>query len=652
MNPNSPASVSSQASENNQRLFRRFGKVFAHNDLSAYISHAQKLSVWLRDHKAYYTAARPEIVKLLLIAQITLRRALRIAEQPSVPFKVLDYPGNPMVEAYTMLIKSIEPFQTHFIEPSLIVHIRALLATIPVSPSQTLTGLSQILPAPPSSTASTDTRHAVRDAPSQPENTLLKTDPEVEIVERSHTVPTISQTQAAGAATSTVLSGKAKVKKRKTIDFNLLVQHDIKGLMQKKGAQSAQPSSHGLPDDASKASPPALVNLPSIPGAASIGPTAVSTDAGGNKPTSTDKLAKVEIIEVSLVNEKTATENTDDATSIDQRMQALNMTSLNNIEPSMDTDELSNLVLAVPPVTDLLIQAMDVSGDSINPQRPDGQHASQPPKAFLSGTKEPTPMDVDRPERIGQTLPSNRASQTPPELTVQSTSIQPPVSHGIQFKAVKSSLVSGLIEGDSPSLRVSQMPGIFGPEVCIVARQQGLKQNSKISVQFDMPETQFKLISSWINRSQDISISLCLTLGCYLTSDLLDSAKNANCKTFEAQVSSTRSVWPNNEGLNMSTYFNNRPEELPLSPPFQVTPDNLVDVSPLLVLGANTIELNQRQDLSLYTFILHAHHPTKAQLKQLEERQQKERAWNEWLNHISRPLKLPLQHLVPPTLIA
>ena len=51
----------SQATENNQKLFRRYGKMFALNDPNVYTSHAEKLSLWLNDFKAYYTAARPEV---------------------------------------------------------------------------------------------------------------------------------------------------------------------------------------------------------------------------------------------------------------------------------------------------------------------------------------------------------------------------------------------------------------------------------------------------------------------------------------------------------------------------------------------------------------------------------------------------------------
>ena len=75
----------------------------------------------------------------------------------------------------------------------------------------------------------------------------------------------------------------------------------------------------------------------------------------------------------------------------------------------------------------------------------------------------------------------------------------------------------------------------------------------------------------------------------------------------------------------------------------QITPDGLVDVSEFLSLGQNVIELDQRQDMSRYRFVLLAHYPTRGQLKELESRQKIDQSWNDWLLHISRPLNIPLK---------
>jgi len=73
-----------------------------------------------------------------------------------------------------------------------------------------------------------------------------------------------------------------------------------------------------------------------------------------------------------------------------------------------------------------------------------------------------------------------------------------------------------------------------------------------------------------------------------------------------------------------------------------VTPENLVDVSPFIVIGQNVIELTQSQDLSQYTFILREHYPSQAQLDHVEEQRKKKKAWDEWVDKVSRDFDIPL----------
>ena len=55
------ATTSQQATENNEKLFHRYGKKLASSDPLVYTFYADKLSLWLSDFKAYYTAARPQV---------------------------------------------------------------------------------------------------------------------------------------------------------------------------------------------------------------------------------------------------------------------------------------------------------------------------------------------------------------------------------------------------------------------------------------------------------------------------------------------------------------------------------------------------------------------------------------------------------------
>ena len=68
-----------------------------------------------------------------------------------------------------------------------------------------------------------------------------------------------------------------------------------------------------------------------------------------------------------------------------------------------------------------------------------------------------------------------------------------------------------------------------------------------------------------------------------------------------------------------------------------------MDVSEFLFAGKNEIKLNQTTDMSQYTFVLHSHHPTRAQLREVEGRRQRDREWQDWVRHVSRPFDVPLK---------
>lgn len=82
--------------------------------------------------------------------------------------------------------------------------------------------------------------------------------------------------------------------------------------------------------------------------------------------------------------------------------------------------------------------------------------------------------------------------------------------------------------------------------------------------------------------------------------------------------------------------------DLPLSPPFLTTPDGLVDVSQFLSVGRNILELHQRQDLSDFIFVLHAHHPTPRQLEQIAQIQKKDNEWRNWLQQVCVAIDVPV----------
>jgi len=68
-----------------------------------------------------------------------------------------------------------------------------------------------------------------------------------------------------------------------------------------------------------------------------------------------------------------------------------------------------------------------------------------------------------------------------------------------------------------------------------------------------------------------------------------------------------------------------------------------VDLSQFLFAGKNAIKLNQTTDMSQYIFVLHSHRPTQAQLQEVNGRRLRDKEWQEWVRHMSRPFDIPLK---------
>lgn len=58
------------------------------------------------------------------IAQVTLRRALGLAEHLNSPFNISEYSEHPMVKSYIRLVQTVEPFENYFTEPGLLGQIQ------------------------------------------------------------------------------------------------------------------------------------------------------------------------------------------------------------------------------------------------------------------------------------------------------------------------------------------------------------------------------------------------------------------------------------------------------------------------------------------------------------------------------------------------
>ncbi|KAJ3508196.1 hypothetical protein NLJ89_g5885 [Agrocybe chaxingu] len=235
-----------EATKTNQKLFHRYAKVFSEEDPGAFALHADKLAAWLSDHKAYYPAARPEIIRLMIIAQMTLRKVLAVGNDLSVPFKASDYSSHPMVPPYISLVKAIEPYQSHFVEPNLL-SLSNIYSFVQCSLiSQADVDFFKSIVATASQDHSPDIAEARLPSTLQLSPQIMERILRHKMITEANLVtdPTSSSTMQDSAPVPDRPPPrivKSKAKKRKTIDFELLVEQDIQGLLQRKGATPGTP---------------------------------------------------------------------------------------------------------------------------------------------------------------------------------------------------------------------------------------------------------------------------------------------------------------------------------------------------------------------------------------------------------------------------
>ena len=76
---------------------------------------------------------------------------------------------------------------------------------------------------------------------------------------------------------------------------------------------------------------------------------------------------------------------------------------------------------------------------------------------------------------------------------------------------------------------------------------------------------------------------------------------------------------------------------------YQVTPTNHIDLSLFLCLGQNVIEIYQTAALEDdVVFALHAHFPTRAQMKEVEKKRQMDAGWEAWRKRFLEPLNIEI----------
>ncbi|KAJ6618281.1 hypothetical protein B0H10DRAFT_2030125 [Mycena sp. CBHHK59/15] len=179
--------------------------------------------------------------------------------------------------------------------------------------------------------------------------------------------------------------------------------------------------------------------------------------------------------------------------------------------------------------------------------------------------------------------------------------------------------------------------------VTIITHYRGLPSGT-IIINFNINQKQLDCIMKWNERSKhsdDVRESLCLTLLCFSYDDVRARLNASGSKDIRTVLPDLECSWPKTGGLSMNSLWNGQRIDFPMSPPFALPLNGLLDVSPFMVLGENQFHLKHTRDMSDHLLVLCAHHPTVSQLASLTRSRQKERDWTGWLAQISEPLELP-----------
>ncbi|KAI6033399.1 hypothetical protein EDC04DRAFT_2208720 [Pisolithus marmoratus] len=165
-------------------------------------------------------------------------------------------------------------------------------------------------------------------------------------------------------------------------------------------------------------------------------------------------------------------------------------------------------------------------------------------------------------------------------------------------------------------------------------------------VNLTISEEMHSNVSRWVNRKtslKDVSSSFCVSVACYRLCDLgtaTESSSNEDNLSIPEATAHAPCSWPTSMHLMLNLKCGGKNWSLPLSPPFKVTPDQFMDISSLVQSGENTLQIIQYGDLSDYVFVIHAHHPTGAQLAELRTIHAADQKWRTFLDSMCAPVEL------------
>ncbi|OAX35618.1 hypothetical protein K503DRAFT_356702 [Rhizopogon vinicolor AM-OR11-026] len=181
----------------------------------------------------------------------------------------------------------------------------------------------------------------------------------------------------------------------------------------------------------------------------------------------------------------------------------------------------------------------------------------------------------------------------------------------------------------------------FGGHMAVMVFRQGLQSHrGTLKINFELDDTRYSQIAQWAKRKSsqtNLEQSVCISFACYHLPSLVPNPEDGELPPFETLTMDTPCSWPTTGDLSLQTKRGGKDFVIPLAPPIFVTPDNCVDVSAFVRNGENDFSVVQQSDMSEYMFMLHAHHPTPAQLSYLAEYRREREEWARAIRALYKP---------------
>ncbi|KAI0671818.1 hypothetical protein C8Q78DRAFT_799740 [Trametes maxima] len=170
---------------------------------------------------------------------------------------------------------------------------------------------------------------------------------------------------------------------------------------------------------------------------------------------------------------------------------------------------------------------------------------------------------------------------------------------------------------------------------------------------FELTMEELVQIARWNDRSRlsdDLSKTLCVSFVSYLVAQCVDASVGESQEVYDVDRCGPPASWPQDGTAFVVVNDGQSADRFIVSPPFITTVDKCIDLGTRsLRPGPNTLHLFQYRDHSDRFFVTLLHHPTRAQLAELQSARNKDREWQRFVEGLGRiELRVPRLFPSPP----